>query len=70
MPVHADSSRQVAPRDLSHLLCKPEVTGSIPVRSIEKGPAKRGFSVLQPDTVDHSNRVRLWVDLWEPETRD
>ena len=33
-PVHADSSRQVAPRDVSHLLCKPEVTGSIPVRSI------------------------------------
>ena len=33
-PVHAVSSRHVAPRGLSRLLCKPEITGSIPVRSI------------------------------------
>jgi hypothetical protein len=36
-----DQSRQVAPRDLSRPLCKPEVTGSIPVRSTPLKPAPR-----------------------------
>jgi hypothetical protein len=33
--IHAVSSRHVAPRDVSRLICKPEVTGSIPVRSTQ-----------------------------------
>ena len=36
-------------------LCKPEVAGSIPARSIEKGPARQGFSFSSGH--DHSDRL-------------
>ena len=44
-PTQADLSRPVAPRVVPPLLCKPEVTGSIPVRStfIHAGLALIGF---------------------------
>ena len=39
-------------RECAERICKPEVTGSIPVRSIEKGPARRGFSFSDSGTAD------------------
>jgi hypothetical protein len=43
-------------------LCKPEVTGSIPVRSIKKGPARRGFSFSS--RAPWMTQIGLWSTGW------
>jgi hypothetical protein len=46
-------------------LCKPEVTGSIPVRSTEKSAGNGGF-LIGPNLQVGLN-ARLWKRLWKPE---
>ena len=65
-PQAAAASTLRVPRGVSSAgrrrLCKPEVAGSIPARSIEKGPARRGFSFSS--RAPRSTQIGLWSIDW------
>ena len=64
-----DSSTLRWPGALAQLgerrLCKPEVTGSIPVRSTEKGPGNGAFSFSSQ--APSNTQIGLWSTGWSTE---